>query len=99
MPQRRLTGIALAFVSGVLFATLPIFFRVLHAAAFLDAGHAWTDTARWSDRSIAIGAELALDGVIGYVLPVTVAGGVAWRQQGRGGVRDTALFGRIGRAF
>jgi len=34
MPQRRLAGIALAFVSGVLFATLPIFFRLTSAAGF-----------------------------------------------------------------
>jgi drug/metabolite transporter (DMT)-like permease len=34
MPQRRLTGIALAFISGVLFATLPIFFRDTSAAGF-----------------------------------------------------------------
>ena len=29
--NRRLTGIALAFVSGVLFATLPILFRAVNA--------------------------------------------------------------------
>lgn len=34
MPQRRLAGIALAFVSGVLFATLPILFRITNAAGF-----------------------------------------------------------------
>jgi drug/metabolite transporter (DMT)-like permease len=34
MPQRRLAGIALAFVSGVLFATLPIFFRGAGDAGF-----------------------------------------------------------------
>jgi drug/metabolite transporter (DMT)-like permease len=34
MPQRRIAGIALAFVSGVLFATLPIFFRGTSAAGF-----------------------------------------------------------------
>ncbi len=34
MPQRRLAGIALAFASGVLFATLPILFRITNAAGF-----------------------------------------------------------------
>jgi drug/metabolite transporter (DMT)-like permease len=34
MPQRRIAGIALAFVSGVLFATLPIFFRGASTAGF-----------------------------------------------------------------
>ncbi len=34
MPQRRLAGIALAFASGVWFATLPILFRITNAAGF-----------------------------------------------------------------
>lgn len=34
MPQRRLAGIALAFASGMLFATLPIIFRITDAAGF-----------------------------------------------------------------
>ncbi len=34
MPQRRIAGITLAFISGVLFATLPIFFRNTSAAGF-----------------------------------------------------------------
>ena len=79
--------------------TLPVFFRALHAAAFLDVGHAWIDAPRWSDRRTSIGAEIALDSVVGYVLPLTVAAGVAWRHDGREGVRDAAVFARVGRAF
>jgi hypothetical protein len=79
--------------------TLPVFFRAVHAAAFLDVGHAWTDAPRWSDRQSSIGAEIAVDTVVGFVVPVTFAAGVAWRHDGRDGTRDVAFFGRVGRAF
>jgi hypothetical protein len=77
--------------------TLPVFFRVLHAAAFLDLGHAWTEAPRWSDRRTSVGAEIALDTVVGYALPLTLAAGVSWRHGPE--ARDTAVFARVGRAF
>ena len=45
--------------------------------------------------SVSLGAELSLDTVVGYVLPVTFTGGVAWVSHDRG----TVAFARIGRAF
>jgi hypothetical protein len=75
--------------------TVPAFARVLHAAMFLDAGHAWDDTFRRADVRVSFGAELSLDTVVGYVLPVTFTTGAAWVSHDRGFV----TFGRIGRAF
>ena len=75
--------------------TLPAFARVIHAAVFLDAGHAWVDSFRRSDVTMSFGAELSLDAVVGYVLPLTFTAGGAWVSQDRGFVG----FARIGRAF
>lgn len=79
--------------------TIPVFFRTIHGALFADAGHAWTGAFRWSGVRVSAGAELALDAVVGYVLPVTFAAGVAWRDDPVGARRGVAVFGRIGRAF
>lgn len=79
--------------------TIPAFIRNLHGAVFADIGEAWNDTARWRDVSASFGAELSADTVIGFVLPITVAGGVALRRDGPARDRDLVVFGRIGRAF
>jgi Tol biopolymer transport system component len=75
--------------------TLPVFARVLHGAVFIDAGHAWDVRFRLRDGRVSAGAELSLDAVVGYVLPVTLTAGTAWVSGGRG----LTAFGRIGRAF
>jgi outer membrane protein assembly factor BamA len=75
--------------------TLPIFARVLHGALFVDAGHAWDSTFHGADIVTSIGAELSMDAVIGYSLPITLTTGAAWISRDRG----FAAFGRIGRAF
>jgi hypothetical protein len=75
--------------------TLPIFARVLHGAVFADAGHAWDSTFRLSDVTVSLGAELSMDVVIGYGLPLTLATGAAWISQDRG----YAAYGRIGLAY
>jgi Tol biopolymer transport system component len=78
--------------------TLPAFFRTVHAAAFVDVGHAWSDRFDVGDVSRAAGLELSLDTVIGYNLPLTFSGGVSWYsipQQSSG----VTVFGRVGRAF
>lgn len=79
--------------------TLPFFLRTAHAAFFADAGHAWNDAFRWSDVRTSIGAELSLDSVIGYSVPVTFTAGVAWRDNPATSRRGVVAFGRIGRAF
>jgi hypothetical protein len=79
--------------------TLPGFVRNLHGAVFADVGEAWTTTARWRDVSASFGAEVSADTVIGFVLPLTLTGGVALRRDGPARDRDLVVFGRIGRAF
>jgi dipeptidyl aminopeptidase/acylaminoacyl peptidase len=75
--------------------TLPAFARVVHGAVFVDAGHAWVERFSRSDVTVSFGAELSLDAVVGYVLPLTFTAGGAWVSHDRGFVG----FGRIGRAF
>ena len=79
--------------------TIPVFFRAIHGAAFVDAGHAWDGRARWSDVRVSIGAELSVDTVVGFALPVTFSAGAAWRRDTGAGERGVAVFGRVGRAF
>jgi dipeptidyl aminopeptidase/acylaminoacyl peptidase len=79
--------------------TLPGFVRNLHGAMFADVGEAWTTTGRWRDVSASFGAEVSADTVIGFVLPLTLTGGVALRRDGPARDRDLVVFGRVGRAF
>jgi hypothetical protein len=75
--------------------TVPFFARVLHGAAFVDIGHAWSGRFKGGDATVSVGGELSLDAVIGFRLPVTVTTGAAWVSHDRG----FSAFGRIGRAF
>jgi len=79
--------------------TLPVFFRTIHAALFADAGHAWSGAFRSSQVRVSAGAELSLDAVLGYSLPLTFVGGVAWRDDPVSARRGAVMFGRMGRAF
>ena len=78
--------------------TIPFFMRSIHGAVFGDAGNAWRDRSRWSDLRTSIGAEISLDSVVGFAVPVTFTAGAAWRRDGSG-ERGFVTFGRIGRAF
>jgi hypothetical protein len=75
--------------------TWPAFARVVHGALFVDAGHAWDARFERGDVRFAVGGEIGLDAVLGYVLPVTFTAGVAWVSHDRG----AASFVRIGRGF
>ena len=75
----------------------PLFVQSLHAAAFVDAGHAWDRRFDAADVRTSTGAELSADVVVLHYVPLTITGGVAWT---RGGDRDRgAAFARIGYAF
>jgi hypothetical protein len=78
----------------------PFFLKALHAAAFVDAGHAWDRSFDPDDVKITFGAELSMDTTLGFTLPLTFTAGVAWRHDGSGRLPEgAAIFGRIGRAF
>jgi hypothetical protein len=79
--------------------TVPLFFRTIHAAVFADAGDAWDDQFRLADVRTSAGAELSIDSVVGYSLPLTVATGVAWRHDPVAHHDGVTVFGRIGKAF
>jgi WD40-like Beta Propeller Repeat len=80
--------------------TWPIFLHTIHAAVFADAGHAWTRTFASRDLKTSVGAELSLNLVAGYFLPLTATVGAAWGHDGSHTVEDqTTLYFRVGRAF
>ena len=79
--------------------TWPLFLRSLHGAVFADAGAAWESRLTRRDRRASLGAELSADVVVAYSLPLTAAGGIAWRHDPTGRSRGATLFARIGRAF
>ncbi len=82
------------------FGTWPAFLQTLHAAAFTDVGHAWTNTFRARDAKVSLGAELSVNVVAGYFFPVTVTAGAARGHDGSGSVLDqTTWYLRLGRAF
>jgi len=79
--------------------TLPVFVRQVHAAVFADAAHAWTRTFRAADARASAGIEMSSDVVLGHYLPLTIAGGVAFRRDPSRLKGGTAAFWRIGYAF
>jgi hypothetical protein len=80
--------------------TWPIFLKALHAAAFLDAGHAWDRSFDWRDRKTGVGVELSADVVAGYGLPLTWTAGVAWGRDGADLVpAQRAFYLRVGGSF
>lgn len=79
--------------------TLPLFFRAIHSAVFVDAANAWNDSFRWSEVRISTGAEVSIDTVVGFGLPLSFTTGIAWRRDPVSSHDGIAVFGRIGRAF
>jgi WD40-like Beta Propeller Repeat len=80
--------------------TWPVMLHTVHAAAFADAGHAWTGAFRRPAMKTSVGTELSADFVAGYFFRFTSTVGVAWGHDGSGTVRDRAtIYARIGHAF
>ena len=79
--------------------TWPFFLRNVHAAVFVDTGHAWSNRFQAAAIRSSFGAELSLDTVLGYFLPVTFSVGGAWRRGPDPDDRGLAAFARVGRAF
>ena len=79
--------------------TLPFFLRSLHGAVFTDVGSAWEQTRTKNDWRASLGAELSADVVLGYSLPLTISGGVAWRYDPTHRSEGATLFARVGRAY
>ncbi|MDH3976594.1 MAG: BamA/TamA family outer membrane protein [Deltaproteobacteria bacterium] len=59
--------------------TKPFFFDRLHMAGFADAGTVWddSDSYKWGNIRTGIGLEVRFDMVLGYLLKITPALGVA----------------------
>jgi len=80
---------------------VPVFVRTLHAAVFLDAGHAWDRNWLSWDIVVSAGIEASVDAVVGYGWPITATAGVAWSRKDDvvGWSRRPAAFARLGYAF
>ncbi|HET8647138.1 MAG TPA: hypothetical protein VFO85_16695, partial [Vicinamibacteria bacterium] len=76
--------------------TVPVFVRHLHAAAFVDAGHAWSGALRLRDLKTGVGAALGADVYVGHGLPVTATLGLA---RGLAGGGETQVYFRTGLSF
>jgi WD40-like Beta Propeller Repeat/Omp85 superfamily domain len=76
--------------------TLPVFLRRLHATAFADAAHAWSESFEWRDVRRGAGLALGADLNVGHGLPVTGSVGVA-RGFDAGG--ETRGYFRLGLSF
>jgi Tol biopolymer transport system component len=76
--------------------SLPGFVRHLHAAAFVDAAHAWSDGFDIDDVKTAAGVTLGADLVVFHAVPLTITGGVA---QGFAREGETRFYFRTGLSF
>ena len=81
------------------FKTWPVFLHTAHAAAFADAGHAWSTGFRMADLKTSLGGELSADLVLGYSLRLTVTAGAAWGRDGQNSSDSATAYVRVGRAF
>jgi hemolysin activation/secretion protein len=79
--------------------TWPIFLRTVHAAVFVDAGHAWTGEFSPDRLKASVGAEGSLDTVVGFRLPLTFTAGVAHTYDRFTGHGATGFYVRIGPSF
>ena len=79
--------------------TWPLFLQTLHAAVFVDAGHAWTRGFRAADFKTSVGLEVSADLTAGFFFPLTATVGVAKGHDGAGSKGGAIAYVRIGRAF
>jgi len=74
----------------------PVFLRHVHAAAYVDAGEAWSGRFRLGDVKAGLGVALGGDFVVGHYLPLT---GVIGLARGLGDRGETRVYFRTGLAF
>ncbi len=79
--------------------TWPIFLRTVHAAVFVDAGHAWIPEPSTNRPKASVGVEGSLDTVVGFHLPLTFTAGVARTYDSFTGRGATGVYVRIGPSF
>ena len=78
------------------YRTFPVFLRHFHAAAFVDAAHAWSGSFRLEDVKTGVGAALGADINVGHGLPLTGTVGIAHGLANRG---ETDVYFRLGLSF
>jgi hemolysin activation/secretion protein len=73
-----------------------VFLRHVHAAAFFDAGHAWSGPLELSELKTAAGAALGLDTNLAHALPFSFSAGVAYGFAEKG---ETRFYFHAGLSF
>jgi hypothetical protein len=82
------------------YGTWPLFLHTVHAAVFVDAGHAWTRTFDRRAIKSSAGAQVSADMVAGFFAPFTVTIGAARGHDGSGLVDDrVTAYVRVGKGF
>jgi hypothetical protein len=82
------------------YGTWPLFLHSVHAAVFVDAGHAWTNSFESRAIKSSAGAQLSADVVAGFFAPFTVSVGAAWGHDGSDRIDDrVAAYFRVGKGF
>jgi hypothetical protein len=80
--------------------TWPLVLHTLHAAAFVDAGHAWSAAFRGGAIKTSIGGEVSANVVAGFYFPFTATAGAAWGHDGSGTIAGgVTAYVRVGRSF
>jgi dipeptidyl aminopeptidase/acylaminoacyl peptidase len=82
------------------YGTWPLFARKVWAAAFVDGGTTWDGHFAAAHLKRSYGAEVSLDVMLGYALPMTWTAGIAFPQHPSITRERTAtVYFRIGRSF
>ena len=59
--------------------TLPVYMERFHGALFVDAGNTFEEiSGKWFDPRVGVGAELRVDLSLGWAIPLTIRGAIAW---------------------
>ena len=59
--------------------TLPVYLERFHGAIFVDAGNTFEEiSGKWFDPRVGLGAELRADLSLGWAIPLTIRGAIAW---------------------
>ncbi|MFH1129693.1 MAG: DPP IV N-terminal domain-containing protein [Pseudomonadota bacterium] len=74
--------------------SLPLYFNHVHLALFTDVGNAFFDELDFEALNVGVGAELLVEWVIGYVIPLTFRIGYARGLMEKGSDEFHFLIGR-----
>jgi hypothetical protein len=75
-------------------SSLPLYLNNVHLALFTDVGHAFFGDFKPAELNVGVGAEVLVEGVVGYVVPLTLRIGYARGLMEKGSNEFHLLVGR-----